>query len=638
MSDEQKKKKPGRPAKVRTAVDKVVDEENQERLNMDQKILTVEEVGKKWKNFFDSTVASYSKGNTSAVTVVSKWNQLNPFLQNQRIKNLYSSAKSYDKTNISEFLSNPGSFEPQLRSLGWANSSAQQIYYNILRRSSDIPCYNYFVIPELFENVNEYSNNLFKNEDRLLHEWLNVFNIPNTFKTIALEVKREGKSSYIFRNKFVGDGNNKSVAFTTLQKLPTEWVKITGKSQLGYTVSFNMMYFLNIANSPEQFGDFMVNAWKDMVEKGVIEQKSNGIKSLNIEKSKNYYFEYNGKMHYSTIEITQRKGKEPNYLFWLQLPYDICYTFGSDNSQPWVAPDTMGLMLKLQELTDYGKLAGLIASTPLTAVLTGEIETIDNARAGKNEAKFDPQIIQGYQDMFNSVTSTNVEAWMWPAKNIKLQQLSSDVNSSEIISTATENFVESAGEGGLTITTSKPNVSQIVVARLLAASQQHYVTLQFEQVINFIIKHKLGFKYNWKINIWGDIFSLENDKKYLKEVVASGNIALLPKLMSAEGMSMRDTKAVVEYIKTFDFYKDFTTYTRQSQNEQKTKSETGTVGRPSIDIGDVTNEATAASKDAGTNTSDNRESLSKHCPLCGSDIYEDQEICDECLERLVEQQ
>ena len=47
MSDEQKKKKPGRPAKVRTAVDKVVDEENQERLNMDQKILTVEDVGKK---------------------------------------------------------------------------------------------------------------------------------------------------------------------------------------------------------------------------------------------------------------------------------------------------------------------------------------------------------------------------------------------------------------------------------------------------------------------------------------------------------------------------------------------------------------------------------------------------------------
>jgi len=81
---------------------------------------------------------------------------------------------------------------------------------------------------------------------------------------------------------------------------------------------------------------------------------------------------------------------------------------------------------------------------------------------------------------FNEATSTNVEAWMWPAKNIKLQQLSADVNSSDIISTATSNFLESAGEGGLTIATEKPNVAQVVVAKQLAASQQRYVTLQFE--------------------------------------------------------------------------------------------------------------------------------------------------------------
>ena len=66
---------------------------------------------------------------------------------------------------------------------------------------------------------------------------------------------------------------------------------------------------------------------------------------------------------------------------------------------------------------------------------------------------------------FNEATSTNVEAWMWPAKNIKLQQLSADVNSSDIISTATSNFLESAGEGGLTIATEKPNVAQVVVAK-----------------------------------------------------------------------------------------------------------------------------------------------------------------------------
>lgn len=78
-------------------------------------------------------------------------------------------------------------------------------------------------------------------------------------------------------------------------------------------------------------------------------------------------------------------------------------------------------------------------------------------------------------------------------------------------------------------------------------------------------------KYDWKIRIWGDIFNNDNDKKYLKEIVANGNIALLPKLMSAEGISMRDTKAITEYIKTLGFYEDFMTYTMLKNAELGTE-------------------------------------------------------------------
>ena len=52
-------------------------------------------------------------------------------------------------------------------------------------------------------------------------------------------------------------------------------------------------------------------------------------------------------------------------------------------------------------------------------------------------------------------------------------------------------------------------------AQLLAASQQRYVTLQFERALNFIIRNKLGFKYDWTLHIWGDIFSFESEKKYI---------------------------------------------------------------------------------------------------------------------------
>ena len=595
-------KKLGRP-KNPVAEDSVVDEKSQERLDMEKKEqISIEDITAEWKKTFNKIAALDTMG-SNITTVATKWNKLNPFLQNQRIKNLYSRAKEYSKVDISNFLSNPGNHERELRSLAWANSSSQQIYYNILRRSCDIPVYNYFIIPDLLEEGN-YKKDDFKNEDRLVHNWLETFDIPVTFKNIALEVKREGKSSYLLRNKFNGEGKNKTTAFCTLQKMPTDWIKITGKGQLGFTISFDMMYFLDIANSPADFGEFMIEAWNSMLQNGVVEEDPNTKKlALNLNKAQNFKFKYKDETYVSIIEGV-KKGRQLNYMFWLRLPYDICYTFGSDNSHPWVAPDTMGLMLKLQELTDYGQLAGLIASTPLSAVLTGEIETISNPRAGKNESVYSPEVLQGYMTQFNQATSTNIEAWLWPA----------DVNSSDIISTATENFIESSGDGGLTITDTKPNVAQVTVAKQLAASQQKYVTNQFEQVINFILNHKLGLNYGWKVRIWGDIFNIDNEKKYLKEVVANGNMALLPKLMSAEGISMRDTKAMVDYIKSLDFYKDLTTYTQLKASELSLKADdkaaeeaAGQVGRPMIDDGNIENDATAASREQGTNTSDNRE-------------------------------
>lgn len=635
--DNEVKRKPGRPKKqVDVAdVDKEVNELNTTRLAMEEQH-SVTELAAQWKRVY-SNLSDISGGSVSGKlsTVADKWNKLNPFLQNQRIKNLYTQAKEFDKSTVSDFLANPGNSERPLRSLGWANSSSQQIYYNILRRSCDIPLYNYFVVPDLLESAEKYSEDSFANEDKLVQEWLETLDVKNTFKTIALEVKREGKSSYLLRNKISGGGKSKQVDFCALQKMPTDWVKITGRGLLGYTISFDMMYFLNIANSPSFFGEFIEKAWADMLSNGLV-TRSDINKNFEFDPSKlirvsdsgeieEYSFIYNGQSYKPTIEaITEKIGRGKafqRYMFWLQMPFDICYTFGSDNSHPWVAPDTMGLMLKMQELTDYCQLAGLIASTPLTAVLTGEIEPIPQPRAGKNESVFSPEVIQGMQDKFNAITSTNVEAFLWPAKNIKLQQLSSDVNSSEIISTATSNFLESAGEGGLTIATDKPNVAQITVAKQLAASQQNYVTIQFEKVLNFILKHKLGLKYLWRVRLWGDIFNIENDKKYLKEVVANGNIALFPKLMSAEGISMRDTKAITDYVKQFKFYDDFVTYTQlkraeiakdlstdlNSDGDGDESGESASVGRPTIADGDVDNDSTAASKQNGTNTSDNRE-------------------------------
>jgi len=655
MADEEKKKV-GRPKK-NPQVDEVINEEQVEKLEMSKKEVTLDDLSGRWSNAMSiiTKLADYKyklkkdqKDTTG--TTMAKWNSLNPFLQNQRIKNLFTQPGTYSKEQLSKFLIDPQNYEKQLRASAWTNSSSQQIYYTMLRRACDVPVYNYFVIPEILEKESDYNSPEFKAENNLVEDWLELLNIPNSFKTMALQIKREGKQSYILRNKIIGEGKNKKPQFAAFEKLPTDWIKITGIGQLGFTISFNMMYFMKLGNNPEFFGEFMVKAWNDIINKGVVElDEHKKPKSFDMNKAKDYSFNYEGETLTSMIEGVSGKDSSDNFMFWLKMPFDMCFTFGTDNSHAWVAPDTMGALVKLQELTDYGTLAGLIASTPLTAILTGEAEFIEGARAGKNETKISPEVLKGLQEEFNYSTSTNVEAMFFPLKNIKLQQLAADVNSSEIISNATENFVETVGEGGLSITTNKPNVSQIKTAQLLAASQQRYVTLQFENALNYILKHKLGFKHVWKVKVWGDIFSLEGEKKYLKELAAAGNIAVMPKLMSAEGISMRDTKAICSYIKSLDFYKEFQTYSQQKAADlgakQQTDSgdqnnKTGNVGRPGLDDDEVENDATAKSKEDGTNTRDNRDTLSHEegvCPICGAVLEDGQIVCEECAERIKEQ-
>ena len=53
-----------------------------------------------------------------------------------------------------------------------------------------------------------------------------------------------------------------------------------------------MLYFLNIANSPEDFGEFFIEAWKDMVSKEVIINNKDNVKELNLDKAMNYEFSY----------------------------------------------------------------------------------------------------------------------------------------------------------------------------------------------------------------------------------------------------------------------------------------------------------------------------------------------------------
>lgn len=651
----QEPKKRGRPPKVKP---EPVVNEAPERLEMVSKSKAPAQI----ENTMRDLTGLYKRALNGGWCGGVDFNQYNPFLQNDRLKMLNTRPGTMSREELTNALKAPGDSEIGLRAEAWSMSSTQYLYYKILRMAADVPMFKYYLVPELLEKA-EYKKDDFKNDDKLVNEWIEQFDIKNTLKKTALEVKREGKATYLLRNSISGTDKNKTVNYAKWQKLPSEYVKLVKIGEHGYIASFNFMLFLNPAFSVCQYPEFIQDIWNDLVNSGAVSVAGCGSgylpcgmysfadgrevrPGINVEKLLNYSYDYYGANGKETLrgnlEIVNKSLAERSYFFWVQMPQDLCYTFCSDSSNPWVVPDTAGLLLSLDELADYDTLQGLVESTPLTALLTAEAETIPNPNPGQDQSVLNPETIAAIEEHFNSSTSTNLEALFAPLKNFKLLSLPSQPNSSEISANATKNVLTRAGLGGLITTTDKPSVSQVKTAQLLAESEANFVTLQFESVLNMIINKIIGTKYHWGLHIWGGIFTFNDEIKRDKELFVAGATFVLPKLASAYDLSIRDTRAVQQYIDSFEIYDDFKTVTQVRQeniNEQKSVSDkvsTGQVGRPSKDDMDIENDNTAASKDGGLDTSDTREYAVKEptigvCVVCGAEC--DGILCDDCREK-----
>ena len=217
-----------------------------------------------------------------------------------------------------------------------------------------------------------------------------------------------------------------------------------------------------------------------------------------------------------------------------------------------------------------------------------------------------------------------------------------EITYEEIATSPQKNIITRAGLGGLVTTTDKPSVSQVKTAQLLAEAEAHFVTLQFESVLNMIINDLIGTRYKWKLHIWGGIFTFNDEIKRDKELFVSGATFVLPKLASAYDFTIRDTRAAQRYIDSLNIYDDFKTVTQVRQeniNEQKSVADTvstGQVGRPAKDDSEVDNDNTAASKDGGLDTADTREYAMREpvigkCVVCGAEC--DGILCDDCREK-----
>ena len=639
---DQKTKKRGRPRKITVDEnEKILTDNASETLMMAQggaptnERVTVNQIAQSLTSLYSTVLQGYG-GQWGSNNI----NLYNPFLQNARLKMINASPVTETPEEIAEALKDPGSHEEELKSVSMGLSAKQYLYQKILSEARDIPMYKSYFTPPALDNPQDYIGKTFRDEEAFVEEWKDRLAIQSTLKTIGHQVKREGKASYIFRQCIYEEDGKKHAKYVQFQKLPPAYTKLTGIGEHGYIASFNLLVFMNPAFSPLQYPDFIRKIWADIIDNKIVYRNTKGEYTVDADKLAQFSYDDCGCERKGTIEIA-RRAASTIYMYWVQLPQDLCFTFMSDGSTAWSVPDTIGLFSDLQELSDYSTLAGLIASSPLTAVLTGQVEFIDGAQPGENQTKMSPPVLEAFQNLFNSMVSGNINAYFAPFKDMKLQSLPNIPNSSDIKTKAVQNFISSAGEGGLIVATDKPSVAMIKGAQLLAESQYDYVTRQFEVAINTVLNKWCGCKYYWKLNLWGGIYTFENKVKIMKELAASGATFVLPQLASAFDKSLTDVRAINGYIEANKLYEGFKTlgWAQSTQNAQARSSaqDSNGVGRTALDDGDIENDSTAQSRETGANITELKEDyVAQHiCPLCGSDdVEEGHFLCSECEEKM----
>ena len=613
MAEEIKKKR-GRPPK-KNPDEKVAKNEKTEQIKMSQISNEFQNVFKKYKGR-DLTYTDYIAAFGTSFSN-------NPFIQNERIKRINAPIMGSKKTTINKALEKPAENELLLRSESQALYFQSYIYNNLIKINREVPmCFNYVTPCDV--DVKTCNTEEWKREWKFVNRFVEKFDLRRICKDIAIDIALEGKKSYVYRSSY--DKRKGTVNFALLQKLPTKWVKYTSiGSNSPLVTSFDFMMFLEAGESVEYYPPFFKEVWEDLLSKGIIykDEKSEQLK-FNPSKvgSANH-----------TLEIVKN-----SYMYWVELPQDLVFEFGGDNSNVLQIPDYVGLFTDFRGLDDYKWLQNQLLSKSINSVLVGTVPMINNSqKAGQDETALSMDTIIGFSDMFTNAVSNNIMPFFAPFEDYKLLSLPLPPDAKEIVNTSLKNTINSTGIGALISTTDKPSIISVKTAQQLAEAKAEYLILQIQTCINNIIERQLDLKYRFKVTIWGGKFTYQDELSLYKELLVTGLPSVLPRLLSSINQTIDDCDSINSYLDAiglYDKFKPFTAITKERSKDLEDGLDKK-IGRPTVG-NDIENDNTATSLDIGNNVSDIKKFQGNKCAKCGKEILEEQVVCDECLQELYE--
>lgn len=143
--------------------------------------------------------------------------------------------RKYDKTDVLRYLTNPSTYERQLREVSIYNITTSTIYMRTILYLANLLTYDHLILPRNFREMRDEKDK-FADKHYEVAKYLDGYNIKHEWSTISLIC--------LLEDVFFGIERRDDSKSVTIQRLPTNYCKIFGIVDGIFKFAFNMRYFL----------------------------------------------------------------------------------------------------------------------------------------------------------------------------------------------------------------------------------------------------------------------------------------------------------------------------------------------------------------------------------------------------------
>lgn len=488
-----------------------------------------------------------------------------PQVQNSRIKALNPLPCDYTKDDLNEFLKYPQNSELQLQQVGeglkWTNYS----WYKIIKSYADMLQFHIMVLPQ-HATADEIKSDGFKREYRLIYKLIKTLVPKSVGRKATMQAGAQGKVFYAPR--YSVDKSHNKVNHFFVQPLPKQWCTIIGQNNISeWTISFNLMYFMQPGTDYRQFGDLFEPYMRDFNDWVTADERK-------AFKGKFVYASRNNAEFESEVKAWLQNGK---WMYYVSLPIDKVWTFEIDGSTAIVTSPFSGLMQTFAQQADYEAAQLSLVLNPLIKIFTGEIPYYNS-----NEAKEDDGYrlsIGGralFEALFNQLMAQNNTAgtafFSAPVQNIKSHDYAESANANDVSNSFLTYSGNKTGLNALIPITENPHQGISEYSAKLEAQFAQNIYHTFDKMVNYILG-TLNLKWEWEVKFWGDIYSDDTARAHALKLIDKGDLWGWFLLCSLDDISIFERVNVNEMVKASNFMNTLevpqTAYTQSGTSQPK---------------------------------------------------------------------